>query len=220
MLMIALQAKLMSITLTTLSREQKSVVMSQSRNGLFSLPVSLFKRKAQSNSQRYEQLVRLYHGDLYRYAFWLCRDQHIAEDIVQDTFLRAWKALDSLLDDNAAKSWLITILRRENARRFERKQLDYSDVEQDSLTDDINPALEQQYDNALLQQQLLLLPPEYGEPLLLQALAGFSSDEIGQLLSLNVNTVNTRLFRARQLLKQRLTSQQNTQQHAQQKGLK
>ncbi len=210
----------MSITLTTLSREQKSVVMSQSRNGLFSLPVSLFKRKAQSNSQRYEQLVRLYHGDLYRYAFWLCRDQHIAEDIVQDTFLRAWKALDSLLDDNAAKSWLITILRRENARRFERKQLDYSDVEQDSLTDDINPALEQQYDNALLQQQLLLLPPEYGEPLLLQALAGFSSDEIGQLLSLNVNTVNTRLFRARQLLKQRLTSQQNTQQHAQQKGLK
>ena len=198
----------MSIRLTTLSSEQKLSAMSQSRNSLFSLPVSLFKRKAESNSQRYEQLVRLYHADLYRYAFWLCRDQHIAEDIVQDTFLRAWKALDSLLDDNAAKSWLITILRRENARRFERKQLDYSEVEQDSLTDEINPALEQQYDNALLQQQLLLLPAEYGEPLLLQALAGFSSDEIGQLLSLNVNTVNTRLFRARQLLKQRLTAQQ------------
>ena len=198
----------MSITLMTPSSEQKLPAMSQSRNSLFSLPVSLFKRKAESNSQRYEQLVRLYHADLYRYAFWLCRDQHIAEDIVQDTFLRAWKALDSLLDDNAAKSWLITILRRENARRFERKQLDYSEVEQDSLTDEINPALEQQYDNALLQQQLLLLPAEYGEPLLLQALAGFSSDEIGQLLSLNVNTVNTRLFRARQLLKQRLTAQQ------------
>lgn len=198
----------MSITLTAHATKQKSRLMSTSRKTLLTLPVSLFKRKAQSNSQRYEHLVRLYHADLYRYAFWLCRDQHIAEDIVQDTFLRAWKALDSLLDDNAAKSWLITILRRENARRFERKQLDYSDVEQESLTDDINPALEQQYDNALLQQQLLLLPPEYGEPLLLQALAGFSSDEIGQLLSLNVNTVNTRLFRARHLLKQRLTAQE------------
>ncbi|SNY54045.1 RNA polymerase, sigma-24 subunit, RpoE [Arsukibacterium tuosuense] len=210
----------MSIRLTILPTEQKPSAMSQSRNSLFSLPVSLFKRKAQSNSQRYEQLVRLYHADLYRYAFWLCRDQHIAEDIVQDTFLRAWKALDSLLDDNAAKSWLITILRRENARRFERKQLDYSDVEQDSLTDEINPALEQQYDNALLQQQLLLLPPEYGEPLLLQALAGFNSDEIGQLLSLNVNTVNTRLFRARQLLKQRLVTQHKPQQNTQQKGVR
>tara|TARA_Y100001951_G_scaffold97019_1_gene96348 strand:- start:611 stop:1237 length:627 start_codon:yes stop_codon:yes gene_type:complete len=206
--MIALQAQLMSITLTTHATKQKSRLMSTSRKTLFTLPVSLFKRKAQSNSQRYEQLVRLYHADLYRYAFWLCRDQHIAEDIVQDAFLRAWKALDTLLDDNAAKSWLITILRRENARRFERKQLDYSDVEQDTLADDLNPALEQQYDNALLQQQLMLLPPEYGEPLLLQALAGFSSDEIGQLLSLNVNTVNTRLFRARHLLKQRLTAQE------------
>tara|TARA_B100001059_G_scaffold109412_1_gene109408 strand:- start:173299 stop:173925 length:627 start_codon:yes stop_codon:yes gene_type:complete len=206
--MIALQVQLMSITLTAHATKQKSRLMSTSRKTLLTLPVSLFKRKAQSNSQRYEQLVRLYHADLYRYAFWLCRDQHIAEDIVQDTFLRAWKALDSLLDDNAAKSWLITILRRENARRFERKQLDYSDVEQENLTDDINPALEQQYDNAVLQQQLLLLPPEYGEPLLLQALAGFSSDEIGQLLGLNVNTVNTRLFRARHLLKQRLTAQE------------
>ncbi len=197
----------MSIRLNTAFSENKSDVMAPPRNSRLSLPVSLFKRKALSNNQRYEQLVRLYHADLYRYAFWLCRDQHIAEDVVQDTFLRAWKALDSLLDDNAAKSWLITILRRENARRFARKQIDYSDVEQESLTDDINPALEQQYDNDLLQQQLLSLPPEYGEPLLLQALAGFSSEEIGKLLTLNVNTVNTRLFRARHLLKQRLVTQ-------------
>ncbi|MDX1676958.1 MAG: sigma-70 family RNA polymerase sigma factor, partial [Arsukibacterium sp.] len=186
-------------------------IMAPSRHSLLSLPVSLFKRKMQNNSQRYEQLVRLYHADLYRYAYWLCRDQHTAEDIVQDTFLRAWKALDSLLDDNAAKSWLITILRRENARRFERKQLDYCDIEQDSIADDLNPALEQQYDNALLQQQLLLLPSEYGEPLLLQALAGFTSEEIGKLMSLNINTVNTRLFRARHLLKQRLVAQQSAQ---------
>ncbi len=60
----------------------------------------------------------------------------VAEDLVQETFLRAWKSLDSLTDAAAAKSWLITILRRENARRFERKQFDYQDIEQDVLLDE------------------------------------------------------------------------------------
>ena len=70
--------------------------------------------------RKYEALVRAYHRDLYRYAYWLCKDPTISEDLVQETCLRAWKSLDSLQDEKAAKSWLITILRRENARRFER----------------------------------------------------------------------------------------------------
>ena len=49
------------------------------------------------------------------------------------------------------------------------------------------------------------LPEEYREPLVLQALGGFSSDEIANLLQLNVNTVNTRLFRARKLLRDQLS---------------
>ena len=49
--------------------------------------------------------------------------------MVQETCLRAWKSLDSLQDEKAAKSWLITILRRENARRFERKQFDLVDID-------------------------------------------------------------------------------------------
>lgn len=63
--------------------------------------------------RKYEALVRAYHRDLYRYAYWLCKDCSIAEDLVQETCLRAWKSLDSLLDEKAAKAWLITILRRE-----------------------------------------------------------------------------------------------------------
>ncbi len=62
---------------------------------------------------KYEALVHALHGDIYRYAYWLCRDPQVAEDLVQETFLRAWKSIDSLLDDKAAKAWLITILRRE-----------------------------------------------------------------------------------------------------------
>ena len=65
---------------------------------------------------QYEALVRAYSTDLYRYGYWLCHDRHVAEDLVQETFLRAWRSLESLKDETAAKSWLITILRRENAR--------------------------------------------------------------------------------------------------------
>ncbi len=54
--------------------------------------------------RRYEALVRAWHKDLYRYAYWLCKDPHIAEDLVQETCLRAWRSLDSLADDNAAKA--------------------------------------------------------------------------------------------------------------------
>lgn len=155
-----------------------------------------------NKAKRYELLVKHYHADLYRYGYWLCKDADIAQDLVQETFLRAWRSLDSLLDANAAKAWLITILRRENARRFERKQFDYDDgAEQDSLADTVQSSAEQQYDNQIVRQHLAALPEEYREPLVLQALGGFSSDEIASLLQLNVNTVNTRLFRARKLMR-------------------
>ena len=86
---------------------------------------------------KYETLVRAFHSDIYRYAVWLIKDATIAEDVVKETFMRAWKSLDSLQDEKAAKAWLITILRRENARRFERKQFDYvDDIEDIPLVDD------------------------------------------------------------------------------------
>ncbi len=154
-----------------------------------------------SKQRRYNSLVRALHADIYRYAYWLCGDKHVAEDITQETFLRAWKSLDSLKDDKAAKAWLITILRRENARRFERKQFDYSDVEQEHLEDVFSSTTEEQTEQHLLRRQIGKLDIEYREPLLLQIIGGFSGDEIAQMLDLNRNTVMTRLFRARNQLK-------------------
>jgi len=163
------------------------------------------QRSSGNKEQLYLQLVQQFQANLYRYSCWLCRSPDVAADLVQDTFLRAWKSLDSLQQPSAAKAWLFTILRHENARRFERKQFDYLDTEQDLLPD------EQQGPEQQVQQQQLIrlmqsLEPEYSEPLVLQLVGGFSGDEIAVLLGLNLNTVNTRLFRARKQLRDLLSA--------------
>jgi len=156
---------------------------------------------------RYEALVKALHSDLYRYAYWLCHEKQTAEDLVQETFLRAWRALDSLKDEKAAKSWLITILRRENARRFERKRFDMSEYEEATITDTKSISSEQEIENHWLRDKISQLPKEYSEPLVLQVLGGFSGEEIASMLSLNKNTVMTRLFRARNQLKEALEAE-------------
>ncbi|WP_100641991.1 sigma-70 family RNA polymerase sigma factor [Alteromonas facilis] len=156
-----------------------------------------------SKHQRYEALVNATHSDIFRYAYWLIRDKAIAEDVVQETYLRAWKSLDSLQDPKAAKSWLITILRRENARRFERKQFDLVDIDDVSVEDE-SPANETELEHAELRKLMAGLSEEYREPLMLQIIFGYSGEEIAEQLGLNKNTVMTRLFRARNQLKEAL----------------
>lgn len=149
--------------------------------------------------ERFETLVACYSTDLYRYAFWLCRNRDVAEDLVQETFLRAWKSLDSIRDEKAIKAWLLTILRRENARLYERYQPDFDKVEPEAL-----PGREG-YDTSteafVLRQALHDLPVEYREPLVLQVLAGHSCQEIGDILGLTRGAVMTRVFRAKQKLR-------------------
>lgn len=70
------------------------------------------------SEQQFEQMVRAFGADLFRYAYWLCRDRFVAEDLVQDAFARAWKAWQQLREPDSVKAWLISILRNEHARRF------------------------------------------------------------------------------------------------------
>ena len=156
-----------------------------------------------AKQKRYDALVREMHSDVYRYAYWLVKDQAIAEDIVQETFLRAWKSLDSLKDQKAAKAWLITILRRENARRFERKQFDLVDMDDFSLADD-GLGEETKAEHIELHRLMGNLSDEYRDPLILQVIYGYNGEEIAKELNLNKNTVMTRLFRARNQLREAL----------------
>ncbi len=149
---------------------------------------------------RFDKLVTVYLNDLYRYAWWLTRDKAATDDIVQDTLLRAWKSLDKLQNPKAAKGWLLTILRRENARRFERIQPQLS-----SLPLEILEEKHQDYDTSteafVLRNALEKLPADYREPLVMQVLWGYSQKEVARELGISEAGAGTRLFRARKRLR-------------------
>lgn len=151
--------------------------------------------------RQFDQTVRAYSADLYRYAYWLCRDRFTAEELVQETFARAWKAWDTLGDPGAVKSWLISILRNERARLYERKRLDISDDDPQDLEipSGIQPGAQLE-----LEEFVGELAPAYREPLLLQVLGGYSCAEIAGMLGTTEGAVMTRLTRARQALRANL----------------
>lgn len=150
-------------------------------------------------SHEFEQTVRAHSADLYRYAYWLCRDRFTAEELVQEMFARAWANWSSLRDRDAAKPWLIAILRNERARMFARKQIS---VSEDDVYELEIPEASNVVDNLDMKQRLERLPLSYREPLLLQVLGGFSCAEIADMLGTSEGAIMTRLTRARQTLRQ------------------
>lgn len=157
-----------------------------------------------ARTARFERLAREWGTDLYRFALWLCGREALARDLVQETFLRAWKALDSLQSDDAAKPWLITILRREYARTFERKQLPIVELDTAFVADESGAGPEEKAERAWLRRGILELPARYREPLLLQVVMGLSCKEIAHELDISESAVMTQLFRAREQLKAKL----------------
>lgn len=139
--------------------------------------------------------------DLYRFAFWLARDPGVAEDVVQETMMRAWKSLDALTDEAAAKPWLLTIARREHARLYERKRLETVDVDDLAAAEDPALASSDDHETREVRAAIFALPEEYREPLVLQVLMGYSTAEIATHLGLTNGAVLTRLCRARQRLR-------------------
>lgn len=151
--------------------------------------------------RQYEAMVRALSADLYRFAFWLSRSETVAQDLVQETFLRAWKNLDALRDAESAKPWLITILRREHARLYERKRFDTVELDDTVAEDAAFASPERSGDAAQVRDAMLKLPEKYREPLAMQVLGGMSCEEIAEATQQQPGAVMTQLFRARQRLK-------------------
>lgn len=145
-------------------------------------------------------MVRAYADDLHRYARWLCRDPHKAEDLVQETFLRSWRGFEGLRQTGSAKAWLITTLRREYFRACKSgsagNQEQFEELAEAELESNI-PRLENSLD---AERCLNRLPDHYREVLFLQLHFGYSTTEIAELLKITEPAVANRLLRARSAL--------------------
>jgi RNA polymerase sigma-70 factor (ECF subfamily) len=154
--------------------------------------------------RRFGDLCESLRPDLLRFAWWLGRDRGLAEDVVQESMLRAWKSFGALADERKAKAWLLTIVRREFARSFEKKRLELSDV--DALVAAESAVLAAPEDGRVgeMREAIFRLDAEYREPLVLQVLMGYSTQEIADMMGMQQGAVLTRLFRARARLRQQL----------------
>ena len=157
-----------------------------------------------SKDQQFESLVKSFYQPLYRFAYWTCRSRSTAEDLVQETFARAWKNFHQLQDITSAKPWLFTILHRENARRFERKQLPLVALNEEWQLEQITDGRDD-IETMMIRREIYKLPDQFREPLALQVIGGLSTQDIADILETNLNTTSTRLFRARAELKKQLT---------------
>jgi RNA polymerase sigma-70 factor, ECF subfamily len=153
--------------------------------------------------QRFEALCLPYEADLYRFVFWLCRDRSLTQDVMQETLVRAWRSIGTLDDERAVRPWLFTIARRELARTFERKRIETVDLDYVDVADG-GPAAADSAEVEEMRAAILQLEETYREPLVLQVLFGYSTGEIARHVGISEGAVLTRLYRARQMLRNRM----------------
>ena len=167
-----------------------------------SLALSPAARSIPPTPAGFADLLESLRPEILRFAYWLVRDRAIAEDVVQETMLRAWRSQGSLHDRGAARAWLLTIARREHARLYERKRLELvsldEGLEEGHLVAGGNVS---EQEIAELRDAILKLPMGYREPLVMQVLGGFTTAEIARELGLSLTATLTRLFRARTRLR-------------------
>lgn len=157
---------------------------------------------AQEGADTFSRLLESLRPDLLRFAYWLARDRAVAEDVVQESLLRAWRSRAELKDAAALRHWMLTIVRREHARLYERKRLMTVDLTDIVAREDSSLARGADGELLDLRRAILKLPDDYRQPLILQVLGGFSTAEIAKELNLSTAAVLTRLFRARNRLRE------------------
>ena len=160
---------------------------------------------------RFERAVLPHLDAAYNLARWLTRNDHDAEDVVQEAYLRALKFFGGFRGGDG-RAWLLTIARNtcytwleQNRRRD--LMTDFDEEAHDIESDDPNPetVMLQNVDQRMLKQALEALPVEFREVVILRELEGLSYKEIADLADLPVGTVMSRLARARKRLRQGLT---------------
>ena len=163
----------------------------------------------------FEQAVLPHLDAAYNLARWLIRNDHDAEDLVQDACLRALKSFDGFHGGDP-RAWLLTIVRNrcytwlhENRREELTTAFDEAIHTAEEHSRNPEALLLESTDARLVKEALEELPPEFREAIVLRELEGMSYKEIAELCGIPVGTVMSRLARARQRLERYFTGSVN-----------
>ncbi|HKS74709.1 MAG TPA: sigma-70 family RNA polymerase sigma factor [Terriglobales bacterium] len=161
----------------------------------------------QAEENPLEVAVRGHARMVYRIAYSVLRDVAEAEDVTQEVFLRALRRQNVLSNIRDQKAWLARIAWRVAVERNRNAKPNAGEVD-DLRAEECSAeeALWQKQRSSLLQQLIAALPDELRHPLVLSALEELSPREIAATLDISEAAVRSRCFRARQILRQRLTA--------------
>ncbi|MEY4540710.1 MAG: hypothetical protein RLZZ306_2467 [Bacteroidota bacterium] len=157
---------------------------------------------------------------MYNFAFRLTNDEDDANDLVQDTYLKAFRFINSFSQGTNAKAWLFRILKNSFINDFRKKskepaKVDYQDVEttynseedaETNQTVDLRVESVQDLIGDEIANALNALPVDFRTVIILCDVEGFTYEEMAKILDIPIGTVRSRLHRARMLLKEKLKS--------------
>jgi RNA polymerase sigma-70 factor, ECF subfamily len=155
----------------------------------------------QARQKQFDVFCTPHRPAMLRYSRCLTRDRETAEDVVQAALLRAWSNIHTLADGNAARSWLITITRREMARAYERKRLATVDIATLSTDDEMSISYQGYREDQDLGRAVNSLRKRDRE-LLLKIMHGYSIEEIAEQEGCRPGNISVRLCRARKRLRE------------------
>ena len=174
--------------------------------------MEIFRHEAESTANRFqviEHLLEEYGTEIKRIAFLYVKDYAATEDILQEVFISCYQHLESFRHESSYKTWLIKITInkcKDHLKRWSFRNLIYRDKMDFRLIERSTPEEELllKQRELLLVEHVLSLPIKLREIIILYYYEELSVEEIGSLLDLKVNTVKSRLHRARANLKEQL----------------
>jgi RNA polymerase sigma-70 factor, ECF subfamily len=159
----------------------------------------------QRDVERFERIVLPHLDDAYTLARYLLRDEHDAQDAVQDAVLRALRYFDSYREGDA-RAWLLTIVRNccltwQRRDRIRRASIPLMEETVEAVDPRETDALAiERSDRAALERLVAALPTEFREVIVLREVEGLSYKEISDVIGAPIGTVMSRLARARKRL--------------------
>lgn len=162
-------------------------------------------RAATEDLDAFGELIRRHQDFVYGAALRVVRNPAIAEEVAQDTFLRAFRALEGFRGDAQVRSWLYRIATN-LAKNAVTRRREYPTDEHLDQPVYANPSarLEARAMAADLRRAIDQLPDKLREPLVLREYQELSYEEISEQLGLPLNTVRTRILRARRALREEM----------------